>query len=165
MRIRISSLLILILILALTTQCANEVDVEAEKSELKKVIDQFTQTLVNEDIETFSRIMAHDDDMVTFGTDAAEHWIGWEPLKEDVQKMFDSADYSKISIREQVIKISKSGDVAWFSEILDFQVEVQGEQVNNPGIRFTGVLEKREGNWIIVQFHNSMPVAGQVVEY
>jgi len=79
---------------------------------------------------------------VALGTDAAEHWVGWEPLKEDVQKMFDSVDYSKISIREQVIKISKSGDVAWFSEILDFQVEVQGEQVNDPGTRFTGVLEK-----------------------
>ena len=86
MRNRLSSLLILMLIMALTMQCAQKVDIEAEKSELKKVIDQFTQTLVNEDIETFSRIMAHDDDMVTFGTDAAEHWVGWEPLKEAAQK-------------------------------------------------------------------------------
>ena len=32
-------------------------------------------------------------------------------------------------------------------------------------LRFAGVLEKRNGNWVIVQIHASMPVEGQAVEY
>jgi len=32
-------------------------------------------------------------------------------------------------------------------------------------MRVTGVLEKRDGNWVFVQFHISAPISGQVFEY
>jgi hypothetical protein len=32
-------------------------------------------------MELLSRIMAHDIDIVINGTDAPEHWIGWELLR------------------------------------------------------------------------------------
>ena len=40
-----------------------------------------------------------------------------------------------------------------------------GEKTLIKDIRFTGVLEKRGKNWKIVQFHSSVGVAGQVLEY
>ena len=40
-----------------------------------------------------------------------------------------------------------------------------GEKTVIKDIRFTGVLEKRGKNWKIVQFHSSVGVAGQVLEY
>ena len=55
--------------------------------------------------------------------------------------------------------------MAWFSELLDWQVTAGGERVALEGMRFTGVLEKRNGNWMIVQMHVSVPVAGQAAEY
>ena len=59
-----------------------------------------------------------------------------------------------------------AGTVAWFSEVLDVKVVVAtGEAVELEGTRFTGVLEKRNGNWVLVQIHASVPVAGQAVEY
>ena len=145
--------------------CAPGVDIEAEKAQVQSVLDQWIQVVETENLELFSRIMAHDPDMVTFGTDAAERWVGWEALNESLQKQFESFETKGISIRDQVIKISELGNVAWFSEIGDWDLLAQGEPVSLKGMRFSGVLEKREGSWVIVQFHTSIPVAGQSVEY
>ena len=48
--------------------------------------------------------------------------------------------------------------VNWFVESAD-------EQFTFDGIRTTGVLEKEDVGWKIVQIHTSMPVKGQAVRY
>ena len=138
--------------------CAQKVDLETEKAKVKSVVDQFEQAWETEDMELFSRIMAHDADMVNYGTDATEHFVGWEALKESVQKMFLSFENIKLTVKDQVIKVHASGNVAWFSEVADWDLVVEGKPVRSEGQRLTGVLEKRNGNWVFVQFHNSVPV-------
>jgi len=140
--------------------CTQKVDLEAEKAKVKSVVDQFEQVWETEDMELFSRIMAHDADMVNYGTDAVEHFVGWEALKEAVEKMFPAFENTKITVKDQVIKVHPSGNVAWFSEVWDWDLAIGGQPVRLEGCRFTGVLEKRNGNWVFVQFHNSVPVAG-----
>ena len=141
------------------------VDIEAEKAAAKAVLDEWIKCIETEDMELFLRIIAHDDDMVSFGTDAAEHWVGWESIKESVQKQFESVENADISIRELVIKVHNSGEVAWVSCLMDFKGTAMGEPFNVEGARVTGVMEKRNGNWLIVQSHTSMPVTGQAVKY
>ncbi|MDH4219969.1 MAG: nuclear transport factor 2 family protein [Candidatus Aminicenantes bacterium] len=141
------------------------VDIEAEKAAVKAWIDDFVKCWETEDMELFSKIVAHDDDMVVFGTDAAEHFIGWEPMKESMQKQFDSSENIQVTTRELSIKVHKSGEVAWISFLMDLKGEAMGEPFNIEGMRFTGVMEKRNGNWVIVQVHASVPVAGQAVKY
>ena len=145
--------------------CEKQVDIEAEKVAVQTAIDQLSQATETKDIELFSQLVAHDEDMVSFGTDAAERWIGWESSKEAAQKQFDAFDSIKFSVRDQIIKISQSGTVAWYSQITDLQVIMQGEQISVEGIRSTGVLEKRDGKWVLVQSHGSVPVSGQAVEH
>jgi uncharacterized protein (TIGR02246 family) len=141
-----------------TSACAPPVDLEAEKAKVKSVVDQFKQFWETEDMELLSRIMAHDADMINSGTDAAEYFVGWEGLKEAVEKMLPSLENTKITVKDQVIKVHPSGNVAWFSQIWDWALAVGGQPVQLAGCRFTGVLEKRNGNWVFVQFHNSVPV-------
>lgn len=141
------------------------VDIEAEKAAVKAVFDEWIKCIETEDMELFSKLIAPDDDMVNFGTDAAERWVGWEPLKESVQKQFESFDNVSLSIRELVIKVHKSGEVAWLSCFFDFKGTAMDEPFIVEGSRFTAVLEKRNGNWVIVQMHNSVPVRGQAVKY
>jgi ketosteroid isomerase-like protein len=145
--------------------CAPKVDLEAEKAKVKAVVDQFGQLLETEDMALFSKIMAQDPDMVNFGTDAAERWVGYETLKESVQQQFAAFDSTKLSVRDQVIKVHDSGNVAWFSEVADWDVAAQGQPVHIAGSRITGVLEKRNGNWVFAQFHASVPVSGQAAQY
>ena len=61
--------------------------------------------------------------------------------------------------------VHSSGEIAWVREIADWHVSVGGERIEVNDMRITGVLEKRDGAWLIVQMHVSVPVSGQVVEY
>ena len=145
--------------------CAKQVDIEAEKVEVKSVLDQIVQAWETMDIEMVSKIFAHETDMVTFGTDPDEQFVGWKPLEASLQKQFDSYENPDVSVRDQLIKVSDFGNVAWFSEIMDINLVAQGEPVNVEGMRVTGVLEKRNGNWVIVQSHWSVTGAEQVIKY
>jgi len=145
--------------------CTQNVDLEAEKAKVKGVIDQNFQMLVTEDMELLSKIYAHDDDMVIFGTDSAEILVGWEAIKEVMQKQFAASETKNVSVREEVIKVHDSGEVAWFSGILDWDVVADGQPVKLEGVRATSVLEKRNGNWVFVQGHLSLPVSGQAFKY
>jgi len=146
-------------------QQAPAVNLEAEKAAIKTVIDQWMQGMKTKDMELYSRIIAHDSDMVNFGTDTAEKWVGWESLKESIESQFKSIDVDNISIKDQFIRVHKSGEVAWFSEVVDWTGKAQGQPFSMEGFRLTGVLEKQAGNWAFVQFHASIPVSGQAVKY
>lgn len=139
--------------------CTQQVDLAAEKTKVKSVVDQFAQVWEKEDMALLSSIIAHDADMVNYGTDAAEHFVGWEALKEAVEKMFPALENTKITVKEQVVTVHPSGNVAWFAEVWDWDLVVGGKPMHSEGQRFTGVLEKRNGQWVFVQFHNSVPVA------
>jgi ketosteroid isomerase-like protein len=147
------------------TSCEKKVDIEKDTNDIKSVLNQYNKAFETEDMELLSTTVAHDEDMVCFGTDAAERWVGWESLKESLQKQFDAFENTKLSVKDQVIKISQSTDVAWMSYITDAQAEVQGDLVKFEGIRGTAVFEKRDSKWVIVQFHVSVPVVGQAIEY
>lgn len=134
------------------------VNANDEKLRVESAIDQFTQAWETKDIELLSRIMAHDADMVIYGTDAPEQWVGWESFKTSVAEMFTALGNIKIAVKNRSIKVHPSGDVAWFSQIWDWDLVVEGKPIRSEGQRFTGVLEKRSGEWVIVQFHNSVPV-------
>ncbi|MCJ7681717.1 MAG: nuclear transport factor 2 family protein [Candidatus Aminicenantes bacterium] len=65
--------------------------------------------------------------------------------------------YVRHDIRDLTIRLSKSGDVAWFYCRLDDINTWKGEPANWENARWTGVLEKMDGKWVIVQQHFSFP--------
>lgn len=64
----------------------------------------------------------------------------------------------RYEIKELRITFSRSGDVAWFFCMLDDENEWRGEPASWLNARWTGVLEKREGRWRMVQMHFSNAV-------
>jgi hypothetical protein len=129
------------------------------------VLDKMEQAMTSEDIESFADIVAHDTDMVNFGTDATERWVGWNALKSSLEQQFSAFDSIQMTMRDQVIKMGPGGNVAWFSQLMDWNLEANGEQASLEGIRVTGVLEKRDSKWLFVQMHFSVGVTGQAAEY
>jgi ketosteroid isomerase-like protein len=63
--------------------------------------------------------------------------------------------YLKHEIKDLNITFSASGDVAWFYCMLDDINSMKGQPANWENTRWTGVLEKRNGKWVIVQQHFS----------
>lgn len=61
----------------------------------------------------------------------------------------------RYEIRDLKISISRSGTVAWWFCMLDDINEWDGKPASWENTRWTGVLEKRDGKWVIVQMHFS----------
>ena len=129
------------------------------------VISKMWKSFVQGDHKMFAETMAHDPDMVTFGTDASERWDGWDDLQKSVKNQFDAFDILNVKRLNKKLNLSNSGEVAWFSEIVDWEFLADGKKQIIEGVRYTGVMEKRENEWKIVQFHSSVGVSGQVIAY
>lgn len=137
--------------------CTQQVDIESEKVQVDNVLDQVIKVWETEDMQSLSDIFAHDSDMVIFGTEAGERVVGWDSFQELMQNQFDTTDSSKISVSNRVVKFNNTGNAAWFSEVIDWHLVSDGQDVNLNGLRGTGVLEKRNGKWVVVQLHYSIP--------
>ena len=143
---------------------APPVDLSAEEAAARAAVNMWEQMWVNEDIALFDEAFAHDPDMVIFGTDVAEYWVGYETARESLEYQLEVFEDIESTTRNQVVKIHESGEVAWFTQMMDFEVTSGDERIEITGW-FSGVLEKRNGGWKIVQFHASVPVSGQAVAY
>ena len=140
-------------------------DKPSSKRDAEATIDKLWLSFKSGDVEMFSQVMSRDTDLVSFGTDDVERWQGWGALEESIKEQFASFNVLGIKRKNKTIKYSQTGDTAWFSEVVDWEVLSGGQKASLEGIRFTGVLENRSGTWVIVQFHSSVGVAGQVIEY
>jgi ketosteroid isomerase-like protein len=73
------------------------------------------------------------------------------------EAFWGSPDFKAISydIHDLTINLSQKGDVAWYYCVLDDINEWKGKPAEWRNTRWTGVLEKRSGKWVIVQMHFS----------
>jgi ketosteroid isomerase-like protein len=140
------------------------VDLSAEEAAARAVVDMWEQMWLDEDIALFDAAFAQDSDMVIFGTDAAEYWVGSDAARESLEYQLDVYEDTDSNVRNQVVKVHESGEVAWFTEMMDLEV-TSGEDRVELTVWFSGVLEKMDDGWKIVQFHASVPVSGQAVAY
>jgi ketosteroid isomerase-like protein len=161
--------LVILMALFLSCRCQQEtavqVDLETEEAAVRATMNQFWQSWEARDVDLLSEITAHDPDMVIFGTDAAERWVGFEEFRTAIEQQFAAMESVQPSVRDEVFKIHHSGEVAWYSSIADIEGTSLGEDFEIAGLRSTAVLEKRDARWVIVQYHGSAPVQGQLVEY
>jgi ketosteroid isomerase-like protein len=140
------------------------VDLVAEQAAATAVVDMWLQVWETKDMALFDRAFSHDPDMIIFGTDAAEYWVGYEMARKSIEYQLGVYEDTKGTLRNQVVKVHASGEVAWFTEMMDLSVTSGGERMDLT-IWFSGVLEKLAGTWTFVQFHASVPVAGQAIKY
>ena len=138
-------------------------DLNYEEAEL--LIAKMWESFEKGDLDQFSQTMSQENDMVSFGTDASERWDGWKNLEESVRLQFQSFKVISVKRKNKTLKISDTNRTAWFSEIVDWEMAGEGGNDIIEGIRYTGVMEKIAENWKIVQFHCSVGVEGQVLEY
>ncbi len=109
------------------------------------------------DHNAFAKTFAHDQDMVNIGTDLDEVWYDWNSFYHWMSQAIDKRKGYSITEKETHITLSKTGNVAWYSQLLDTCLETKGEPFNIEGFRHTGVMEKRDKEWLIVQSHISVP--------
>lgn len=138
--------------------CQETCDEEKAISEVQLVLQRYVIANENKSVDLLKEVWAPDENIVIFGTDSDEKLMGWKQVKNTFLKQFENFEETYISVTDQNININCNGKTAWFSEILNYNyTTTEGDSRSFEGIRFTGVLEKRDGKWLIVQSHMSIP--------
>ena len=134
-----------------------EVDSMTEKTEIEKVIKSSITWAVNKDKDRMFLLFVNDSTLFYFSPDNASNVRGFEDFKEQVEQVFMNPAFKAIrsDFRDLQIEVSRSGECAWWSCYLDDINEWNGQPASWINVRWTGVLEKRDDNWIIVQMHFS----------
>lgn len=140
-------------------------EMSAEQVEVKEVVDRFGRMWEDEDMVTFDEVIARDSNMVIIGTDTAEYIVGYESFRALREQQYASFDNVDFHVTDQHIGVSSNGMAAWFTERFDLYTVAEGRSITLKNLRLSGVLEKRDGTWKIVQLHTSVPVAGQAAAY
>ena len=132
-------------------------DVKTE-AEVMAVCNQVQEAFNKRDLSRIPVLFAPDPDVVFYGTGADEKGMGLDGVKADWERAFTQSEASSMELMWS--SISAAGSVAWGAFDGIARAKVKGQEISFP-IRFTAVLEKRDGQWLIVQSHASTPASGQ----
>lgn len=122
------------------------------------VMNQFIEAFNTQNINSWLALFATDPDVVFIGTGGDEKCIGLAEIKAELERAFTQSERSLIQIGWY--SISAADSIAWAAADADIQATVSGQEISFP-VRLTTVLEQRDGRWLIVQSHASVPAAGQ----
>lgn len=119
------------------------------------VIRALVNANAEKDFRALSDIMAHDSDIVGY-TIGGRKFVGWDQWSEVMKQEFQDVDRIEIPIKE--LRVWTNQDTAWFSMEIDY-IRYLGKGPGQPPmvllLRDTGVLERRNGTWRLVAWHES----------
>jgi ketosteroid isomerase-like protein len=140
-------------------------DIEAEKEAVRQVAYQFVGwALDNKNLDKLKSALSHDEDFFMFQPSSRATIRGYQQFLGLIPGWM-SPDFraTRTELRDVVVGISRSGDAAWFSAMLEDCGEYKGKPSCWSDCRYSGVLEKRDGRWVIVQAHFSL-ASDKVIE-
>ncbi len=127
-----------------------------DEHRITKILHDSFGWALTKDRALFESIFARADDFFTYYPDSKSTVVGWKQFQKFLDSWMDPRGKATgFSIRNLRIVISKTGEVAWFSAMMDDEGEFDGQPWATKDIRWTGVLEKRSGSWKICQQHMS----------
>ncbi len=123
---------------------------------IAKVIDDSIGWFKTKDFDLLFSTLADDPELFMFQPGSTGTIHGMEQFKEFSAVWRDpDVKYLSHEINDMRIRLSPSREVAWFSAILEDCGEFKGQSGCWKDTRWTGVLERRDGRWVIVQMHFS----------
>ena len=146
---------LLILALPFSLLAGYQKTAETPESVLQAVIRANSE----KDLATLEKHMAKDPDLVVY-TIGGRKYVGWNDVAKAMQEEFDAADRLDVTITD--IHVRQHGDVAWFAMELSYN-RLEGSDLGQKPmvlpLRDTGVLERRNGRWLLVSLHESLQAA------
>ncbi len=133
-------------------------------SDVEAVLRKLVQANAEKDLPAMAQHMSHDVDAIGYSI-GGRKYIGWEPFADEMRSEFESVTGLEIPILD--LRVWTKGDVAWFAMELDYirHVTMHGPQETSNQrmvipLRETGVLERRDGRWTLVSWHESSREGG-----
>lgn len=129
--------------------------ISSELSDPESAIRRMVRANAEKDLPTLSRLMAHDADIISYAV-AGRKYIGWTELENGMREEFINSQKLEIPIHE--LTVWTKGDLAWYAMELDYiRYVAEGSQLKRTVLpmRETGVLERRNGKWQLLSWHES----------
>jgi hypothetical protein len=124
---------------------------ETEKAVINTMLDSFNVAAGKADFNTYFNF--YTDNSIFTGTDATERWDKKEFMAY-AKPFFDRGKAWSFTTLERYIYFSKSGEIAWFDELLNTQMKI---------CRGSGVLTKKGKYWKVEQYILSTTVPNPII--
>ena len=128
----------------------------ADNSELETTVRALVRANAAKDLPAMSKLMAHDADITSYSI-GGRKYVGWPDLERDIKEEFANVAALDLPISE--LKVWSKGDIGWYTMELDY-VRVLGQGPDQQRavlpLRETGVLERRNGQWLLLSWHESL---------
>ena len=155
MRVLVLFRLIVLLLIGGTCWIPAAMSAPAENTELEATVRALVRANAEKDLTTLSKLMAHDADIVSYSI-GGRKYVGWPDLERDMKEEFANATALELRISE--LKVWSKGDIGWYTMELAYgRIFGHGpdQQRTVMPLRETGVLERRNGQWILLSWHES----------
>ena len=129
--------------------------IAVEPSDPESAIRRMIRANAEKDLATLSQMMAHDADIISYAV-AGRKYVGWDELERGLRDEFINAQKLEIPIHE--LKVWTKGDLAWYAMELDYiRYVAEGSRLKRMVLPMqeTGVLERRNGRWVLLSWHES----------
>ena len=135
----------------------------ADNTELETAVRALVRANAEKDLPAMSKLMAHDADITSYSI-GGRKYVGWPDLERDIKEEFANVAVLNLPISE--LKVWSKGDIGWYTMELDY-VRVLGQGPDQQRavmpLRETGVLERRNGRWVLLSWHESLRNANGVM--
>ncbi len=123
-----------------------------QQKEIVAMLDSFNTAAAKADYNTYFNF--YTDDAIFTGTDATERW-NKKQFMVWAKPYFDKGKAWDFTALERNIYFDKTGDFAWFDELLNTQMKI---------CRGSGVLVKQGNDWKVQQYILSTTVPNDVLD-
>ena len=122
------------------------------------VVKQGIEAFTRKDLDAVMTFFAPDPDVIVIGTGGDEKGVGLAEIRSIFEHAF--AQFKEASFQLGWHSVSAAGSVAMLAGDVNLYVKTSDHQITEQ-IRLTVVLEQRGDRWLIIQWHDSLPAAGQ----
>lgn len=153
----VSISLVIVLLIGGSSIMAQKMDTATEKAKVEEVIKNSIRWVLTKDTTLLYNCFYQDPSLFWFSPDNASTLSGFAAFKKETEGFFMDPRFKGVSSDFKNLKVdfSHSGECAWWSCFLDDFNQWDGKPSNWVNVRWTGVLEKIEGQWKIRQMHFS----------
>ena len=121
--------------------------------EVASVLAAFDRAYEGKDIDAIGKLVAPGTAAVFLMGDVADRWEGWAAIKAGLSVEFRR--FKSIKLEPRPPRVQVRGTIAWFERFVVLEhASPDGE--SSVLARTTGVLERQEGGWRLVQYHLSV---------
>ena len=130
---------------------------ETERLEVVKIIHDAIGWALTKDVDRLFSIVGRDEDFFIYHPDSKSTIVGFDAFKALGERvwMWDEFRATDFAVKDLRLTFAELGNAAWYSCFLDDHAEWNGKPTGWDNCRWTGTLEKRAGQWVIVQMHFS----------